>query len=242
MSSQSPAAQQSSSSSSPPSLFELLPADWRAFLALDSSLTQPLECWYATLQHDRVFPARDRIFHAFEFCPVEQVKVIILGQDPYHTPGQANGLAFSCETEGRVQPSLRNIFAEVVRSVGSELTTRRVQRGDLHPWAEQGVLLLNAVLTVAAGQARSHQGKGWEQFTSHVVYRLLSQKKHLVFMRWGKDAAALRLPPQAATQHLILTASHPSPLSCHVSFEGCHHFAQCNAYLAEHGQSVIQWT
>lgn len=224
-------------------LFDYLPLDWKAFLEVErfSELERNIDRLYEQ-GGDKIFPSKDHVFRAFELCELEQVKVIILGQDPYFSPGQANGLAFSCETAGVMQPSLRNILAEVQRSMQHEITNRKIQRGDLEPWAEQGVLLLNAVLTVEARRARSHIGQGWEEFTSHVIDKLLSTKKHLVFMRWGKDAEALKLPHQARRNHLILTASHPSPYSYRLSFEGCDHFAEANQYLEKHGQTKIQWT
>lgn len=224
-------------------LWSLLPDDWRAFLEAErwKELERTVDRLYADPRHT-VCPPRSDVFRAFEECPLSAVKVIVLGQDPYHTPGQAHGLAFSCGTPNVIAPSLRNILTEVVRSTGQALQHRSVERGDLQRWAEQGVLLLNTVLTVNANQPRSHTGQGWEDFTYDVVHRLLSQREHLVLMRWGKDAAAVPLPAGAARRHLLLTASHPSPLSYRVSFEGCDHFARCNRYLVTHGQEAIVWT
>jgi uracil-DNA glycosylase len=217
-------------------LASYLPNDWNMFLG-----TNELEKIKVILSAN-VFPAQDFIFRAFELCRVEDVRVIILGQDPYHTPGQANGLAFSCETSGVLQPSLRNILKEVERSMGQDIRNPDIECGNLKPWADQGVLLLNTVLTVESGRPQSHRGLGWEEFTGHVVYKLLSEKKHLVFMRWGKEAKALQIPPGAEENHLILTASHPSPFSARISFEGCNHFMMCNKYQQQHGQEPIQWT
>jgi len=223
-------------------LFDLLPEDWREFVDVDKfhELEQRIDRLYVD-KGDQIFPSRLNVFRAFDLCALKDVKVVILGQDPYHSPGQANGLAFSCETSGVLQPSLRNILAEVRRSLQQDIQNRKVERGCLDPWAEQGVLLLNTVLTVESGKARSHIGEGWEEFTYSVIYKLLSTRKNLVFMRWGKDAEAVKVPPGAYRNHLILTASHPGPRSYKISFDGCDHFVDCNKYLVRQGLPAIVW-
>jgi len=185
----------------------------------------------------KVFPAPHNIFKAFELCPIDQVKVVILGQDPYHGPGQAQGLCFSVSKEVPTPPSLVNIYKEIKTDLGSEIPSH----GNLEPWAKQGVFLLNATLTVLAHQAGSHQGKGWETFTDEVI-RLISEKqKNVVFMLWGAYAQK-KAWMLDENKHLILTAPHPSPLSAHRGFFGCQHFSKANAYLKEHGKEDIQWT
>lgn len=223
-----------------PSLFDTLPTEWKEFLDMDkfAQLDQDILTLYET---QTVFPAMKNVFRAFELCRLDDVKVIIIGQDPYHTPGQANGLAFSCADTGNLQPTLRNILKEVQRSMASTIETRKVEDGNLEPWAMQGVLLLNTVLTVQAHQANSHRGKGWEAFTDHVIQKLLSTKRHLVVMQWGKNAISIQLPKDARLNHLILQASHPSPLSFNISFSGCDHFAMCNRYLLKHSRSQVKW-
>lgn len=182
-----------------------------------------------------VFPPARRIFRAFDECPFEAVKVVILGQDPYHGVGQATGLCFSVESSVRAPPSLVNIFKEIEQDLG-----RPVSRDpDLSRWAKQGVLLLNATLTVRENAAGSHQGKGWEQFTDAAVQALSQERERLVFMLWGsyarrKGAAIDR------KRHLVLESAHPSPLSAS-GFFGGRHFSRANAYLAEHGQAPIDW-
>ena len=183
-----------------------------------------------------VYPPAGRIFAAFDACPFDKVKVVILGQDPYHEPGQANGLCFSVADGVRMPPSLINIYKEL----GDDLGIPQPATGDLSRWASQGVLLLNSTLTVDAHRAGSHQGRGWEQFTDAAVAALSARREHLVFMLWGsyairKGAAIDR------TRHLVLTAPHPSPLSAYRGFFGCRHFSQANAYLSAHGQTPVDW-
>lgn len=187
-------------------------------------------------QTQKVYPPGSRIFAAFDFCPFDQVKVVILGQDPYHGPGQANGLAFSVNDNVPVPPSLNNIFKEVQADAGRQ----RSANGNLERWASQGVLLLNAVLTVRAGVANSHQKKGWERFTDTVVHTLAEQKQSLVFFLWGSPAAkkAEFVDPE---RHLILKSVHPSPLSAERGFFGNHHFTKANEYLQAHGKTPIEW-
>ena len=183
-----------------------------------------------------IYPPPKRIFAALDATPFEQVKVVILGQDPYHGPGQAHGLCFSVLPGVAPPPSLVNIFAEIQRDLG----TPRPDHGCLIPWARQGVLLLNAVLTVERGQAGSHQGKGWEGFTDTIVDHLNREREDLVFLLWGSPAQAKgRLVD--TRRHRVLKAPHPSPLSAHRGFIGCGHFSAANAWLREHGQSEIDW-
>ncbi|MCE3001499.1 MAG: uracil-DNA glycosylase [Xanthomonadaceae bacterium] len=183
-----------------------------------------------------IYPPGPEIFAALDRTPFDAVKVVILGQDPYHGPGQAHGLCFSVRPGVPVPPSLQNIFAELQRDLG----IARPDHGCLLPWARQGVLLLNAVLTVERGQAGSHHGKGWEAFTDAIVDALDREREHLVFLLWGSPAQAKgrRVDPR---RHLVLRAPHPSPLSAHRGFIGCAHFSQANAYLEAHGLAPIDW-
>ena len=183
-----------------------------------------------------VFPPGRQIFAAFDATPFDQVKVVILGQDPYHGDGQANGLCFSVNPGVAFPPSLLNIFKEVHDDTGAPMP----KDGDLTRWARQGVLLLNATLTVAAHQAGSHQNRGWEQFTDEVIARLATQREHLVFILWGSYAARKGAFIDR-TRHLVLTSPHPSPLSAHRGFFGNHHFSLANDYLVAHGQQPIVW-
>ena len=183
-----------------------------------------------------VFPPGKQIFAAFDSTPFASVKVVILGQDPYHEPGQAHGLCFSVNDGVPFPPSLQNIFKEVHDDTGAPIPAS----GNLTRWAQQGVLLLNATLTVRQGVARSHQGQGWEAFTDAVIQHLSDSREHLVFILWGsfairKGAHINRM------RHLVLTSPHPSPLSAYRGFFGNHHFSQANAYLTQHGQTPIQW-
>lgn len=184
----------------------------------------------------QIFPPAARIFAAFDGCPFDKTKVVILGQDPYHDTGQANGLCFSVG-EGVIKPpSLINIFKEVHDDTGADIPAS----GDLTRWAEQGVLLLNSVLTVRAHLAASHRNCGWETFTDAVIRALASEKEGLVFILWG--SYAIRKGEFIdRNKHLVLTSPHPSPLSAHRGFFGNHHFSQANKWLKEHGQTPIQW-
>jgi uracil-DNA glycosylase len=183
-----------------------------------------------------IYPPPKRIFAALEATPFEQVKVVILGQDPYHGPGQAHGLCFSVLPGVPPPPSLENIFTEIQRDLG----IARPDHGCLIPWARQGVLLLNAVLTVERGLAGSHQGKGWEGFTDSVVDHLNREREGLVFLLWGNPAQA-KGKLVDTRRHRVLKAPHPSPLSAHRGFIGCGHFSTTNAWLREHGQAEIDW-
>lgn len=182
------------------------------------------------------FPPGQLIFNAFNTTPFEAVKVVILGQDPYHDVGQAHGLCFSVREGVAQPPSLQNIFKEIQSETGAPIPAS----GDLTRWARQGVLLLNSLLTVRAHQPGSHQGKGWEQFTDAVIAALNREREHLVFLLWG--AYAIRKGNLVdRSRHLVLTSPHPSPLSSYRGFFGNHHFTLCNDYLIQHGQQPILW-
>lgn len=183
-----------------------------------------------------VYPPAGKIFAAFDACPLDRVKVVILGQDPYHGPGQAEGMSFSVPEGVPAPPSLVNIMKEVHSDTGATPATN----GHLMRWAEQGVLMLNSVLTVQAGMAGSHRSFGWERFTDAVIKAISDRCPGVVFMLWGSYAISKRsLIDQ--TRHLILTAPHPSPLSAYRGFFGCGHFSQANAWLNQHGREAICW-
>ncbi|MBQ6861116.1 MAG: uracil-DNA glycosylase [Alistipes sp.] len=184
----------------------------------------------------RIYPRGSNIFRAFDKCPVEKLKVVIIGQDPYHGPGQANGLCFSVADGVPFPPSLRNIFQEVSTDTGAPIPSS----GNLDRWAEQGVLLLNAVLTVREHEAASHAGRGWEQFTDAVVRAIAARKEGIVYLLWGSYAqrkGAIADPQK----NCILKSVHPSPLSVYRGFWGCKHFSKANDYLIAHGQTPINW-
>ena len=183
-----------------------------------------------------VYPPGKYIFNAFDRCPFDQVKVVLLGQDPYHEPGQAHGLCFSVPDSVEFPPSLQNIFKEI----NDDLIIPIPKSGNLERWAEQGVFLLNATLTVRAHQAGSHQNKGWETFTDKVIHSLAESKDHLVFLLWGSYAQR-KGEFIDANRHLILKSPHPSPLSAHRGFFGNHHFSKANEYLKLHGKEPIRW-
>ncbi|RRN55608.1 uracil-DNA glycosylase [Pseudoxanthomonas sp. SGNA-20] len=185
----------------------------------------------------QVYPPGPRLFAAFDATPFDQVKVVILGQDPYHGPGQAHGLCFSVLPGVPVPPSLENIFKEI----GDELGLPRPDHGCLLPWARRGVLLLNAVLSVEQGRAGSHQGKGWEGFTDHAIETLAREREGLVFMLWGSYAQAKGRIIDSR-RHRVLKAPHPSPLSAYRGFFGCGHFAAANEYLVRRGQAPVDWS
>ena len=184
------------------------------------------------------YPPGSKIFNAFDSTPFDKVKVVILGQDPYHEPGQARGLCFSVPQGIQVPPSLVNIITEINTDLGVDIPKTC---GDLSGWAEQGVLLLNATLTVRAHQAGSHQRHGWETFTDAAIQALSQQRTGIVFLLWGSYAIAKRALIDQS-RHLVLTAPHPSPLSAYRGFFGCRHFSQANAYLQAQGQQPIDWT
>ena len=191
----------------------------------------------AERQQYTCYPPGSKIFNAFDSTPFDHVKVVILGQDPYHEPDQAMGLCFSVPQGIQVPPSLVNIIKEINDDLGTQIPTTS---GDLSGWAEQGVLLLNATLTVRAHQAGSHQRHGWEQFTDAAISALSEHRSGLVFLLWGSYAIAKRTLIDQ-TRHMVLTAPHPSPLSAYRGFFGCRHFSQANNYLASKGQTPIDW-
>jgi uracil-DNA glycosylase len=186
-----------------------------------------------------IYPPRGSRLAALDLTPLDAVKVVILGQDPYHGPGQAHGLCFSVQPGVRVPPSLVNIYKELQSDLGLPIPAH----GNLTGWARQGVLLLNAALTVEDAKPASHQGKGWEEITDAVVRAVADKAEPCVFLLWGSHARkkALSVPGLAQSHHLVLTAPHPSPLSAHSGFLGCRHFSQANAFLEEKGRGAIDW-
>lgn len=220
-------------------MFEHLPNDWKK--ALTDELTQEyipileksIENKYL---NQTVYPPKENVFTAFNLCPLKKVKVVILGQDPYHGLNQAHGLSFSVPADQKIPPSLQNIYKEIKNDIGSLKQTT----GNLESWAKQGVLLLNATLTVAAGTPGSHQGLGWEQFTDAAIRKISDEKQDVVFLLWGRYAMAKEsLIDQS--KHLVLKAPHPSPFSAYTGFFGCRHFSQSNKYLEKTGQNAIDW-
>lgn len=191
-----------------------------------------LENEYATKS---VFPPKEKIFNALNLVPVQNVKVVIIGQDPYHTLGQADGLAFSCHN-GTPQPSLKNIFKEIKEDLGLEMSSST----DLTPWAKQGVMLLNTSLTVIEHQPASHANERWHAFTREIVKILNEQNQPIVFLLWGNHAKSF-LPLLNNPNHLILQSAHPSPFSAYNGFFGCKHFSKCNNFLISHGLNPIDW-
>ncbi len=216
-----------------------IPSAWRELI--EDELTKP----YFKELTDKVrgeylrglvFPHPSKVFRAFEYCEPKDIKVVILGQDPYHTPGVAHGLAFSTESNNQVPPSLQNIFKEIELEFGAPVN----KDPDLTRWAQQGVLLLNASLTVKAGQANSHAEYGWHYFTDAVLRGLSEKQEHIVFMLWGAFAGKKEAEIDF-TKHLVLTSAHPSPLSAHRGFLGNGHFKLANEYLKEHTRGEIDW-
>ena len=184
-----------------------------------------------------IYPPGSQIFNAFDTTPFDKVKVVILGQDPYHGPGQANGLCFSVKKKIRIPPSLINIFKELKDDIGLSMPSH----GDLTHWAQQGVFLLNASLTVRAGEPMSHAQIGWAQFTDAVIRTISMQKENIVFLLWGRFAQN-KITLIDTTKHFVLQAAHPSPLSAHNGFLGCRHFSKTNEYLVGHKIEPIDWT
>ena len=214
-------------------------ADWKVLLQPEfdkpyfEELTRFVRAEYAT---QRIFPAGRNIFRAFDKCPFDRLKVVIIGQDPYHGEGQANGLCFSVNDGVAFPPSLQNIFQEIRDDTGTPVP----ESGNLDRWAEQGVLLLNSVLTVRAHQANSHRGIGWEQFTDAAIRVLNEQDRPIVFLLWGRPAQ-MKKSMLDNPRHLILEAPHPSPLSAYRGFFGCRHFSRTNDFLRENGLEPIDW-
>lgn len=218
-----------------------LPNPWKTLLSTETKKDYyqrlMLDVAAAYLVNDPpIYPPAELVFNAFELCPPKKTKVVILGQDPYHGKGQAMGLAFSVLGGTPIPPSLQNIFKELRSDVGMPIP----ESGNLSHWANQGVLLLNATLTVEAERAGSHQGKGWEQFTDQIIQTISDKKEHVVFLLWGNYAQA-KSSLIDESKHLILTAPHPSPLSAHRGFFGCKHFSQTNEYLKNHAIKPIEW-
>lgn len=213
---------------------------WKA--ALSDQFEQPYFQGIATFlrkakaEGKTIYPPGPLIFNAFNTTPFEQVKVVILGQDPYHRPGEAMGLSFSVPRGVRIPPSLKNIYKELHEDLGVPVPNH----GDLTKWAEQGVFLLNAMLTVERSQAGSHKKIGWQNFTDAVIRKLSDEREHLVFMLWG-NFAKRKKELIDENKHLVLEAAHPSPLAGGAYF-GSRHFSQANAYLEEHGKEVIDWS
>ena len=186
--------------------------------------------------HYTCYPPGPLIFNAFNLCPLDRVTVVIIGQDPYHEPGQAHGLSFSVNDGVPFPPSLQNIFKEICDDLHKPMPTS----GNLTRWAEQGVLLLNATLTVRAHQAASHQRHGWEEFTDAAIRALNADREHLVFILWGSYARSKKALVDCS-RHLVLESAHPSPLSAYRGFFGNHQFSRCNAYLEANGEKAIDW-
>lgn len=222
---------------------------WKTFL--DDEFEKPYFKELAKFLHNAysiktIYPPKQKVFRAFS-TDLNQIKVVILGQDPYHTPGAAHGLAFSVPSGQPIPPSLKNIYKEIEDEFIQTITKseywemkKRHESGDLTRWQKQGVLLLNNVLTVEAHLAGSHRGQGWETFTEDTIKYLSKNRKHLVFLLWGRDARnKAKLIDQ--TKHLVLEAPHPSPLSAYTGFFGCGHFVRCNNYLKAHGLTEINW-
>ena len=184
-----------------------------------------------------IYPGMYDIFNALKLTSYEDVKAVILGQDPYHEPGQAHGLAFSVKEGTALPPSLKNIYKELNTDLGIPIS----EKGDLTKWAEQGVLLLNTALTVRRGQANSHRGKGWEIFTDRIIEVMNMREKPVVFILWGANARA-KTALITNPAHKVLTCAHPSPLSAHNGFFGCRHFSKCNEFLMQNGIDAIDWS
>ena len=224
-------------------LAQAMPPGWRGALepVLASEAAARLEGWLAGEEAagKRIHPPREDRLRAFALTPLDAVRVVILGQDPYHGEGQAHGLAFSVREGVRVPPSLANIYKELASDCG----VRPPGHGNLEHWARQGVLLLNNALTVEDGRAGSHQGRGWEAITDAAVAAVAARPEPCVFMLWGNHARkkAQRVPQLAGGRHLVLSAPHPSPLSAHAGFFGCGHFSRANAFLAAAGRGTIDW-
>lgn len=222
-------------------MIDQLTNSWKAILA-----TEQQQTYYQNLQsflteqykQETVYPKKEHIFNALQLTDYDAVKVVILGQDPYHGPNQAHGLSFSVEQGQKLPPSLKNMMKELQQDIGCELP----DGGNLSDWARQGVLLLNTVLTVQAGRANSHKGRGWEQFTDAIIEKLAERDKAIVFLLWGKPAQSKRkIIEQISDRHIILEAPHPSPLSAHRGFFGSKPYSKANAALQSIGEKPIEW-
>ncbi len=219
-------------------------SSWHAVLKEELSLPYIAELkGFLQLEKEKkciVYPPEPMVFNAFRHTPFSQVKVVIMGQDPYHGPGQAHGLCFSVPSGIPLPPSLRNIYLEMEKDLGIPPSTS----GCLTSWGAQGVLLLNATLTVRADEAKSHYGRGWERFTDAVVDRLVKREDPIVFLLWGRSAKEKldSIVQNKKTPHAVLTAAHPSPLSAYNGFFGCRHFSKTNALLEEWGKTPIDWS
>lgn len=222
---------------------ESVPESWSAVLAqvLASPKTHQLADFLTAEEAagKQIYPPPGARFTALELTPLEAVKVVILGQDPYHGPGQAHGLSFSVQDGVKVPPSLANIYKEQASDLGLPIP----RHGNLTNWARQGVLLLNAALTVEDGQPAAHQGQGWEELTDAVIAAVAAKADPCVFLLWGAHAQrkAQTVPGLTNGHHLVLTAPHPSPLSAHRGFLGCRHFSQANAFLEAKGRGAVDW-
>lgn len=225
-------------------MFENLEESWRMHLKEELKLpfVKDLEKFLEGEEKNRqvVYPPRPLIFQAFQETPFDQVKVVLIGQDPYHGPGQAHGLSFSVPCGIKPPPSLKNIFKELVEDTKNPMPTT----GCLRAWAKQGVLLLNATLTVRESTPASHYGKGWESFTDAVVQKLADRKDPVIFVLWGRNAqekVAKIMERPLSTKHAVLKAAHPSPFSAHSGFLGCRHFSKINYFLEKWGKTPISW-
>ncbi|BBB31013.1 uracil-DNA glycosylase [Neptunomonas japonica] len=214
---------------------------WQAYLAgeFEAPYMKALQLFLKQekMNHKDIFPPEEQWFHALQATPLDSVKVVILGQDPYHQPGQAHGLSFSVKSGVKIPPSLLNIYKELE----SDLAIPRANHGCLESWAQQGVLLLNAVLTVEKSSAASHQGKGWEEFTDKVIEVVNKECEQVVFLLWGSYAQKKGAVIDEE-RHLVLRAPHPSPLAAYRGFFGCHHFSLANTYLLKEGRGEINWS
>ncbi|MER2113098.1 MAG: uracil-DNA glycosylase [Solibacillus isronensis] len=222
-------------------MMEQLTNSWKDLLAQEAE--QP---YYKLLEtflerqymEETVYPKKENIFNALRLTDYDHVKVVILGQDPYHGPNQAHGLSFSVEKGQKLPPSLKNMMKELQQDIGCEIP----EHGDLTSWAKQGVLLLNTVLTVQAGKANSHKGQGWEQFTNAIIEHLAKREQPIVFLLWGKPAQSKRiLIERISSNHIILQSPHPSPLSAHRGFFGSKPYSKTNEALLSLGQQPIDW-
>ncbi len=217
----------------------MLHNDWWPWL--QAEWQQPYFRKLAAFVHEEyarheVYPPKSQVFAAFENCELKDIKVVILGQDPYHEPHQAHGMCFSVNVGIEIPPSLQNIYKELQDDLGCYIPNN----GYLMPWAKQGVFLLNTTMTVQRGRANSHAGKGWDVFTDHVIEKINADCDHVVFLLWGTNARnKAGLIDQS--RHLVLQAAHPSPLSAYRGFFGCHHFSKANTYLIENGRTPIDW-